>query len=246
MSRWLNEVKSYYAGGELDPDRRKRIADDERKWLYGAYNLALCQAPEALPPWERGHNDAPILRPLFKYVVRPGTPISKDVIAVDLDGDELKVAVEGLPNGARFDADARRITWTPGPGDLGVHVVRVTVGDGQAETSRPFPIIVKEQLGKGPVPPAPAELTAATIEDGRAVELGWRPPAGAANVAAYVIYRDGALWAVTDGRTLSFVDRSFIEPRSRTRYHVACYTADGAESGATEARPAIVDISPRE
>jgi len=163
---------------------------------------------------------------MFKYVVAPGTPIVKDIIALDMDGGPLKVTVADLPEGAAFDEDARRITWTPGAGDLGVHVVNVTVSDGQAGMSHPFPIIVKATPGKGTAPRPPASLEAAVIEDGAAVELKW--PSAGPDVAAYVVYRDGALWAVTDAATTRFVDRVFIEPGSHTRYDIACYNRIGA------------------
>ena len=43
VGRFLAELTTYYGGpGELDPARRKRITDDERKWFYTVYALALC------------------------------------------------------------------------------------------------------------------------------------------------------------------------------------------------------------
>jgi len=242
VADWLGEVKAYYTGAELPAERRKSIADNERKWLYDAYNLALCEAPDELPQWTKGVNGAPLLKPMFKYVVKPGTHVVKHVIAMDPDGDPVSLSVSGLPKGAVFDATAARITWTPDTSDAGVHIVQVTAHDGTAQTTRPFPIIVKMQLGVGPVPPAPASLTARVVDSGSGVELAWEPPPGGAAIAGYAIYRDGVLWATADAETRRLVDRDLIEPGSRTRYHVACYSTRGGESTATTASPANVYI----
>ena len=220
----------------IPPWVRKRL-DQARKGLYNAYMLALCENPDDLPDPPEQANRPPILKTMFKYVVTPGTTIVKPIIATDLDGDDLTIAVADLPTGAAFDAATREITWTPTEADLGVHIATVTVSDHAASVTKPFPIIVKTKLGIGPVPPGPAMATAELGEDGRSVRISWTPPTGDVDVAAYVIYRDGALWAATDVKTTHFVDTERVVPTSHTRYHVAVYSTIGAESGATAAAP---------
>jgi len=235
VATFLDQLKVYYARGEQDPAVRKRL-DQSRKVLYNAYMLALCEDPADLPAPPRQANRPPILKTMFKYVVKPQTKIVKHVVATDLDGDDLNLTVIDLPDGAAFDAASGAITWTPTEADLGVHIAKVTVSDGQASVSKPFPILVKADLGAGPVPAAPKAATAELSEDGRSVKLQWAAPDGV-DVAAYVIYRDGALWAATDGETTHFVDTERVVPASHTRYHVALYSKIGAESVAAAATP---------
>jgi len=236
VGRYLDDLKVFYGveEGTLDPKVRDRIANSTRKVFYRTYALALCCDPSQLAPHRAEPNHAPILKPLFKHVVRPGETIRKDIIAIDLDCDALTLTVAGLPAGAEFDAGNRRITWTPTAGDAGVHVATVTATDGQASTSRPFAMIVKADAPAGPVPAAPADMTATVVQNGGAVELRWTAPADV-NVAAYVVYRDGAMWAVTPGDVTTYTDRELIEPGSHTRYNVALYDARGAESSAAGA-----------
>jgi len=236
VATYLEQLRTYYARGDLDPAVRKRL-DQARKGLYNAYMLALCEDPDDLPDPPEQATRPPILKTMFKYVVTPDTAIVKHVIATDLDGDDLTVTVAGLPDGAAFDAAAREITWTPTEADLGVHIVTVTVSDHATSVTKPFPIIVKAKLGVGPVPGAPKAAKAELGEDGRSIRISWTPPADDVDVAAYVVYRDGALWAATDAETTRFVDTERVVPASHTRYHVAVYSTIGAESGATAAAP---------
>jgi hypothetical protein len=68
------------------------------------------------------------------------------------------------------------------------------------------------------------------------VQLKWKAPAGV-NVAAYAIYRDGALWATTPAGVTQYTDRELFVPGQHTRYHVSLYSAAGAESHARGALP---------
>jgi hypothetical protein len=235
---FLEDVNRYY-DRDIPGDYPESIESD-RKVFYNAYTLALCWAPEQLATAKPGTNDhAPILRPIFKYVTRPGQTIVKPLFAVDLDDQAVTLNVRDLPNGAVFDSAKRTITWTPGDDDLGVHVVTVIASDGEHTTSRPLPIIVMNDPGKGPVPAGPSGVS---IElDGAIPVVSWQPPP-AVKVPCYVVYRDGLLVATVGGNQTSWRDAP-LPPDSHTRYHVALYDAAGHESTATATAPPIVSTS---
>jgi len=238
VGAFLNDVKRFYQGGPGDASER---IEDDRKVFYNAYTLTLCWTPEQLAPAAAGTNDhAPILRPIFKYVTRPGQTIVKPLSAVDLDDQPVTLAVRDLPEGAVFDSKNRTITWTPGEEDLGVHIVTVSASDGQHTTSRPLPIIVMSTPGKGPVPASPSDAT--VVLNGPVAELSWQAPSEV-EVSHYVVYKDGLLVATPSGGRTSWRDAP-LPPGSHTRYHVALYDAAGHESVATATTPAVVSIPP--
>ncbi len=237
VGQFLSDLKAYYnIEGSIDAETRARM-DSSRKIFYGPWALALCADVAEIGEYQAEPNHQPILRPMFKHVVRPGEQIYKDIIAVDPDGDELTISVAGLPAGATFDAANKRITWTPGAGDAGVHLPTVTVSDGQAQASQVFPMIVKADAPAGPVAAGPSNLQVTLEADG--VNLSWQAPSSGAP-AAYIIYRDGAPIIVLSGTQTSFKDASRLSPGSNTRYHVAAINQAGAESTALGASPAIL------
>lgn len=242
--RFLNELNIYYGftKGELDPKRRERIAANDRKVLYNAYVLALCCAPSQIVNQAGDSNHAPIVKPLMKHVVRPGETIRKDIIAIDPDCDPLTITVDELPRNATFDARERRITWIPTATDAGVHVVTVSASDSSITTSRPFLMIVKADAPAGPIPPAPTNVTARLSADRTSVEIDWQPPESV-DVAYYAIYRDGALFDVTEAGTTTWTDRTIL-PSTNTRYYVSALAKTGAESQASQTEPAMIRTRP--
>jgi hypothetical protein len=112
----------------------------------------------------------------------------------------------------------------------------VTARDGEFSVSRPFVMIVKADAPSGPIPAAPDDVTAQRVDGGSALQLEWTAPAGV-DVAAYAIYRDGALWATTPAGVTRYTDREMIVSGQHTRYHVSLYSVAGAESHARAAMP---------
>jgi hypothetical protein len=88
----------------------------------------------------------------------------------------------------------------------------------------------------GPIPAAPDDVTAQPVDGGSAVQLKWNAPASV-DVAAYAVYRDGALRATTPAGVTRYTDSEMIVPGQHTRYHVSLYSAAGAESHARAAMP---------
>lgn len=227
------------------PQTRARVADHlarlsakdaDLRGFADPYNLALCSDPAALPEVKELPPQRPVIKALMKHVVMPGERIQKDVVAIGLNGEDLTVAVEGLPAGATWDATTRRIAWTPGEGDLGVHLVTVSAGNGAFTTTRPFPMIVMAEPGKRPeLRDAPKAFRAALGAAGDVVELTWEAPDKAERVHSYLLYRDGVLFAAVPAGTTSLADREYVLPRTHTRYHVSFLTRDGQESSAAHA-----------
>jgi hypothetical protein len=242
VSRFLDDLKAYYGiSGTIDQATHDRIYNDTRKIFYDPYGLVLCEDPATLPPHAPERNHPPIVKPLFKYVVKPGEPCVKYVLACDLDGNPLTITVNGLPKGATWDPQTRVITWMPTANDAGVHVVTVTADDGKSATTRPFAMIVKTDAGSGRIPAALTGVTAALTADHSAVVLNWTKPSGVA-VAAYAIYRDGILWASAPADATSWTDSELILPSSKTRYDISLWATNGAESSATAATPDILEV----
>lgn len=238
VGQLLSDLNAYFGiEGSIDAPTRARM-DHSRKVFHNAWALALCADPSKIGPHRREPNHAPILKPMFKHVVRPGEPIHKDILAMDPDGDALTITVTGLPPGAAYDAKQRRITWRPGAEDAGVHSATVTASDDRAEAAQVFLMIVKPDAPAGSVAEEPSELTVEVEADG--VALAWQPPAAGAEV--YVVYRDGAPIAVLPGSHVRYVDRVRLSPGSNMRYHLSAIDASGAESLAVDASPAMLHL----
>ncbi|MBW2459140.1 MAG: putative Ig domain-containing protein, partial [Deltaproteobacteria bacterium] len=239
-SQFLTDLIAYYGlGGTIDDPTRERL-EQERKVFYHPYGLALCDDPSMLPSYQPETNQAPYLKALFKQVVRPGEPIHKEIVAADPDGDPLTLTVQDLPAGAAFDDQSRTISWSPTGSAAEVHVVQVTADDGQAQTTRPFAMILKPDAPNGPIPAGPEGVTA-QMAGASAVEVSWTPPDGV-TVAAYFVYRDGLLWAAVPGSATTWTDQELIVPGSNTRYHVSACATHGGESHAASATPGFLHI----
>ncbi|MDD9953411.1 MAG: Ig-like domain-containing protein [Candidatus Woesearchaeota archaeon] len=85
-------------------------------------------------------NDAPT------FLSIPTTTVDQDVewtyslVAEDLDGDPISISFTGPTNMTLVDS---LLSWTPGPYDVGEHVVNVTLSDGVLETSQTFLLTVQ-------------------------------------------------------------------------------------------------------
>lgn len=237
VEEFLLNLNRYYgfAQGSYPP-----YIEDARKSLYNAYTLALFWDPSQVIVADAGNNTAPIIKPLFKYVLEPGDSLRKQILAMDLNDEAVSVQLFGLPAGASFNPSTREITWTPSVGDVGVYRVLVRATDGTLTTERPFPLIVKQNAGAGPIPAAPNTVTA-SVGPSLTAELSWESPPGV-SVAAFIIYRDGSLHDMTLGYETTYVDREPLPPGSHTRYDVALLASDGSESMAVSATPAIVSV----
>ncbi|HHX89989.1 MAG TPA: tandem-95 repeat protein, partial [Paracoccus sp.] len=124
------------------------------------------------------------------------------VLASDPDPDDaLTFTFSGLPQDAQFDAQAGVIRWTPGAGQIGDHLVLVTVSDGTATDSRTLLIRVTA------VPEAPQVTLVATpdfpVLPGQQVTLTLRV-AGLGAVAETRFVVDGTVVMPGPDGTLTF------------------------------------------
>jgi len=74
-------------------------------------------------------NHSPVLFTIGEKAVVAGEALEFFVEAMDIDEDELFYSVDGLPDGATFDPEARRFFWRSGPGQAGEYFVTFTVSD---------------------------------------------------------------------------------------------------------------------
>jgi hypothetical protein len=242
VGKYLRDLRAYYGFGGAIDQATSNLLTTTKTALYDAYALALCDDISTIPPHPPEPNHPPIIKPLFKYVVRPGEACVKYVIAIDPDGDPLTVTATNLPAGATWNPSTRVISWYPTASNALVRIANVTATDGTNTVSRPFPMILKPDAGSGPIPGSiPAGVTALIVTNPtRSVTLTWSATTNA--VAAYLIYRDGVLWGATASNVTSYTDADLIYASSKTRYNVSLLTTNGAESAATDAFPLILEI----
>jgi hypothetical protein len=231
MRAFLDEVlRSYDAKGASAPPEM----ESRRNVLVGAYALALCADPATIGDPDPEANLAPIVKPMFKHVVRPGERIHKTIVAMDPNEDELQIKVEDLPSGARYDEATRTMDWRPGEGDAGVHAVTVSASDGKATTERPFLMIVKPDAPSDSIPKPPANVTA--VVQGTSLILSWSP-SPSPDILHCVVYRDGIPVRALPGNATEWRDEAML-PGTHTRYYVSVIDRRGAESLA--ATPATI------
>ncbi len=75
-------------------------------------------------------NEAPILDPIGNQTVGEGSLLEFVVTANDPNGDSLNYSISGLPDGAAFDSDQQKFSWTPNYAQAGSFNLQVSVTDG--------------------------------------------------------------------------------------------------------------------
>jgi len=90
-----------------------------------AYQLIVAAAPNRQP--------AIIGMPLTRALV--GQLYNYSLTARDADGDVLNFVGIELPGGMNLDSVTGELSWTPGQGDIGTHLVSLMVDDGEGGTA---------------------------------------------------------------------------------------------------------------
>lgn len=104
-------------------------------------------------------NRAPVFSPVGTMLAVEGQPLKFSVQAVDSDGDALTYSASALPEGAVFDASARRFSWTPEFGAAGSYsVVFYASDDGAPSLTGETTVFITVDR------PPPAELTNGIVE----------------------------------------------------------------------------------
>jgi len=75
-------------------------------------------------------NRAPELEAVVPQATLTDEVLTFSVVASDDDGDSLTFSATDLPTGSTFDDDTGRFDWTPNRGDIGRHLITVSVTDG--------------------------------------------------------------------------------------------------------------------
>lgn len=105
-------------------------------------------------------NTAPAVDPVGQVTVNLGETVGITVQAVDPDGDALQITASGLPPNASFNPLTRRLSFAPGPGQVGIHPASlIAVSDGVRTTTRSVVFEVTDPASyPGRVLPLPGEL----------------------------------------------------------------------------------------
>ena len=95
-------------------------------------------------------NHSPVLFTIGKKEIIAGEPLEFFVEAQDIDGDALVYSCEGSPDGAIFEAEARRFFWRPRYDQVGHYFVTFSVSDGEDWTSEKVKITVIKAVSLPP------------------------------------------------------------------------------------------------
>lgn len=87
-------------------------------------------------------NQAPVLGAIGSQTVNEGVELSLMISATDPEGDALSFTASGLPEGASFDADQSRFSWTPDYTQAGSFSVTFSVADAALSDSETVVITV--------------------------------------------------------------------------------------------------------
>ena len=160
-------------------------------------------------------NRAPEIAMISSITVNEGDAITITPTAKDPDGDALTFSYSGW-----MTSD----TYTTAYNDAGVHVITVTVSDGELSDSQDVAIIVND-VDIAP-PSIPTNLSATVISESQ-IELFWNGSTDDAGVTGYIIYRDGTLINTTTDT--SYQDMG-LSPTTLYTYTVSAYDATGNKS----------------
>jgi len=136
-------VVSWPAAGP--PGKRKvRVTVDD-----GLSVVQRTQRVQVVPSHDPPGNKKP-LRAKFKPVpALVGVDVALPVPVADRDGDELLVELVGgdvLDGGGTYDPDDGRLHWTPGLGDVGKALAKLTVSDGSKTRKLQLRFLVQAAL----------------------------------------------------------------------------------------------------
>jgi uncharacterized membrane protein len=92
-------------------------------------------------------NHAPIMDYIPETTVKTGENLNITVRSSDVDGDDLKYSVSGLPEGASFDGKSGSFKWNPVEGDEGTYSIFFEVSDGKLNDSQTVKInVIQKEL----------------------------------------------------------------------------------------------------
>jgi hypothetical protein len=143
-----------------DNQVRLRVVDGHGNATTRVFQLAV-----------EGGTHKPVLAMIASVNLPEGQPWSMPVYAADADGDVLTIHLSRLPTGARFDANANVLSWTPGYDQAGTYKnVTVSVSDGLNKVQRRFDIVVAPTQPAGVLPEQPLQ----TLRVGQAFTMPLR------------------------------------------------------------------------
>ncbi len=136
------------AGGIFDPSNGAFLWTPATNQLgtftiqFGASNGLTNVAQTALITVSNP-NRPPVLRTIKPKLARVGHRLRIVLRAKDADRDALTYWVSGLPVGATFDPQRRRLEWIPTADQVGQHTLTAVVTDGYSSDTQPIDITVR-------------------------------------------------------------------------------------------------------
>jgi len=141
-------------------------------------------------------NHAVVIGDTLSIPVSFGDSVASGILASDPDGAALTISFFNLPEGAVYDAQAKRLIWTPGPGQIGDSVITATVSDGRNTRSETFVLrVVADAAANAPkilvsttpsTPALPGQTVIATVRAD-----AW---SGVANLTVEMRDGEGGTW----------------------------------------------------
>ena len=96
-------------------------------------------------------NHAVVVGNTLTLPVQLGARNTGAIVANDADGavqtQALNISFTGLPKGASYDAQTRRLSWTPGPGQVGDFTVTARASNGRNTVANTFTLRVVAESG---------------------------------------------------------------------------------------------------
>lgn len=107
-------------------------------------------------------NEAPVLDAVGSQSVNEGVELQLTLSASDPNNDSLAYSASNLPEGAVFDSDQQRFTWTPNYSQAGSFTVTFSVSDGVLTDSETVAITVTNSNQSPTISGSPATTVMAT------------------------------------------------------------------------------------
>lgn len=124
--------------------------------------------------WEVSYENLPPTASVHDAVAEVGEELTLALLPYDPEGDPLRVSVDGLPKGARFNPRTGEIRWRPTRADLGEYPLKVTVSDPSHEVTYRARLQVKSRSWEGWLVPG-VGWSAVGVGQSRPVEVQTGP-----------------------------------------------------------------------
>lgn len=132
-------------------------------------------------------NRAPVLGHIPKQRAHAGEELAIDITASDLDEHAVTLSVDGLPDGATFDASTGQFRWTPRDDQAGIHRVVFRASDGARSDEKEVEIDVEGLRSYAMLPSGLVAMKGTVRMSGSMQEYGGRPARWSTSSATFTV-----------------------------------------------------------